>query len=70
MAGKPGSLTARVTGVFRLIADFVVLLLIGALWVPLQMSQHRTIQEQSEAVGIEESAEKSKRDGKRNPTIR
>lgn len=60
---KPDSLPRRVSGIFRLIADFIVVILIGALWVPLQMSQQRTIE--SDAAETEEKIEHSKREGKR-----
>ena len=66
MVLKPKSLPARVSGTFRLIADFLVLALIGILWVPLQISQQRHIE--SEPAETEESVSEAKRDsGKRNP---
>ena len=67
MVVKPKSLPARVSGAFRLIADFVVLGLIGILWVPLQISQQRHIE--SEPAETEESISAKRDSVKRNPDI-
>ena len=66
MIVKPKSLPARVSGTFRLIADFFALALIGILWVPLQISQQRHIE--SDPAETEENVSVAKRDsGERNP---
>ena len=66
MVVKPKSLLARVSGAFRLVADCVVLALIGILWVPLQVSQQRHVE--AEPIETEERVTEAKRDsGKRNP---
>ena len=68
MAEKPKTLPSRISGTFRLIADFFALLLVGILWVPLQMSQQRHLE--SEPVETEESISAAKREStKRGPNV-
>jgi hypothetical protein len=68
MAAKAGFI-ARIKKAFRLVADFVVLILIGALWVPLQMSQQqRPIQ--PDPAEVEDGVQHSSRDAaKRTPEV-
>jgi hypothetical protein len=67
MAEKPKTWPARIAGMFGLIADFIVLLLVGILWVPLQVTQQRHME--SEPVETEERASETKRDYAKRPSL-
>ena len=56
---------SRLTGSFRLIGDFIVLIFIGLLWIPLQLSQQRPAS--TEPAEIQECSEKGSGGKKSKP---
>ena len=63
MLPRSESLPRRFGGALRLMVDFVVVILIGLLWIPLHFSQRAGVCDVCDAEEISEQAKRERGDG-------